>query len=236
MYWIDFHTMKWHFEDFIYGSIDGTVTTFAIVAGAVGASLSPSIILILGFANLFADGFSMAIGNYQAVRARIEFIEKERKREEWEIDNMASDEKQEIRDIYANKGFKDQLLEDIVSVITARRKVWLDTMMKEELGLIEDGRKPKDTATSTFVGFNVIGIIPLLPFVLLYVSGIELTADTSFLYSVVFTIGAFFLIGVIKGRIVQKHWLRSGLVTVLVGGIAASVAFVIGYLLSLLVV
>lgn len=228
--------MKWHFEDFIYGSIDGAVTTFAIVAGAIGASLSPSIILILGFANLFADGFSMAVGNYQATKARIEFIEKERKKEEWEIDNLAAEERQEIRDIYANKGFKDQLLEDIVKVITSRRKIWLDTMMKEELGLIEDGRKPKDTAFSTFAGFNVIGIIPLIPFIFLYTSGIELSVNTSFLYSISFTAGAFFLIGVIKGKIVHKYWLRTGLSTLLVGGIAATVAFVIGYLLSLLVI
>ena len=95
--------MKWHFEDFIYGSIDGTVTTFAIVAGVVGASLSPGIILILGFANLFADGFSMAAANYQAVKARLEYIEMKRKQEEWEIDNLEKEEKQEIREIYSKK-------------------------------------------------------------------------------------------------------------------------------------
>lgn len=95
--------MKWHFEDFMYGSFDGAVTTFAIVAGAVGASLSPMIVLILGFANLAADGFSMAAGNYQATRARIEFIQKERKREEWEIENMAESEREEIREIYEKK-------------------------------------------------------------------------------------------------------------------------------------
>ena len=72
--------MKWHLQDFIYGSIDGAVTTFAIVAGVVGASLSTNIILILGFANLFADGFSMAIGNYQASKAQQEFIAMKRKK------------------------------------------------------------------------------------------------------------------------------------------------------------
>jgi len=163
--------MKWHIEDFVYGSIDGSVTTFAIVAGAIGASLSPIVILILGFANLFADGFSMAIGNYQASKARIEFIQKERKREEWEIDNMEESEKQEIRDIYAKKGFTSDLLDEIVRVITARKKIWIDTMMKEELGLIEDGRKPTDTALSTFFGFNIIGLIPLIPFIFLYAAG-----------------------------------------------------------------
>lgn len=227
--------MKWHFEDFVYGSIDGSVTTFAVVAGAIGASLSPMVILILGFANLFADGFSMAIGNYQASKARIEFIQKERKREEWEIDNMEESERQEIRDIYAKKGFTSDLLDEIVRVITTRKKVWIDTMMKEELGLIEDGRKPTDTAISTFAGFNIIGIIPLIPFVFLYVTGWSISVSDSFLHSVVFTCGAFFLIGIIKGRIVKKSLIRSGTTTLLVGGIAASVAYVVGYLLSYLI-
>ena len=74
--------MKLHFDDFIYGSIDGAVTTFAIIAGVVGASLSPEIILILGFANLFVDEFSMAAANYQASKARNQFIEMKRKQEE----------------------------------------------------------------------------------------------------------------------------------------------------------
>ena len=115
--------MRWHFDDFIYGSIDGAVTTFAIVAGVIGAGLSPGIILILGFANLFADGFSMATANYQASKARNEYIQMKRKQEEWEIDNFEDQEKEEIRDIYKKKGFKDELLEEVVRIITSRKKV-----------------------------------------------------------------------------------------------------------------
>ena len=89
--------MKLSIEDFVYGATDGAVTTFAVVAGVVGAALSPSIILILGFANLFADGFSMAIGNYLVSKSQNEYMEKERRREEWEIDNLVEQEKQEIR-------------------------------------------------------------------------------------------------------------------------------------------
>src|SRR5574338_332947 len=200
--------MKWHFEDFIYGSFDGSVTTFAVVAGAIGASLSPMVVVILGFANLFADGFSMAVGNYQAAKARSEYIQKERKREEWEIDNMEESDRQEIRDIYEKKGFTSDLLDEIVRVITARKKVWVDTMMKEELGLIEDGRRPLDTAASTMFGFVVIGIIPLIPFVIIYASG--LSSTLSFTYSIMATSVAFFLIGIIKGKIVRKSLLRSG--------------------------
>ena len=226
--------MKWYFQDFIYGSIDGAVTTFAVVAGVVGAGLAPNIVLILGFANLFADGFAMAVANYQASKAQQEFIAMKRKNEEYEIENFAEEEKQEIRDIYEKKGFKDDLLDEIVRIITSRRKVWVDTMMREELGLVEDDRKPLDTAFSTFVGFNVIGLIPLVPFVLLFAFDMGINSD-AFWYSSGFTAAAFFLVGMIKGKIVKKSLIKSGFVTLLIGGIAATVAYVVGYSLNLLI-
>lgn len=228
--------MKWSLVDFVYGATDGAVTTFAVVAGVIGASLSPSIVLILGFANLLADGFSMAVGNYLAAKTRREYIERVRKREEWEIGNLVEQERQEIRDIYAKKGFKDELLEEIVSVVTSRPKVWVDTMMREELGLIEDGRRPLDTAITTFSAFNAVGLIPLLPFIAMFVVGSStVSAADAFTYSVVFTGVAFFLVGIVKGRIVQKPVLRSGMYTLLVGSIAATVAFSVGYFLNMVV-
>ena len=220
--------MKWHFDDFIYGSIDGAITTFAIVAGVIGASLSPGIILVLGFANLFADGFSMAAANFQASKARNEYIEMKRKQEEWEIDNLEDQEKQEIREIYDKKGFKDELLEEVVRIITSRRKVWVDTMMKEELGLIEDDKRPLDSSISTFVGFNLIGLIPLVPFMLFIALGIDPSSD-AFTLSIIFVVSAFFLVGVIKGKIVKKSKIKSGFYTLIIGGIAAFVAYGIGY-------
>ena len=226
--------MEWHFDDFIYGAIDGAVTTFAIVAGVVGASLSPGIILILGFANLFADGFSMAAANYQASKARNEYVEMKRKQEEWEIDNLKEQEREEIRDIYRKKGFKDELLEEIVRIITSRRKVWVDTMMKEELGLIEDKKMPLDGSVSTFVGFNLIGVIPLVPFVIFIIFNLELSSN-AFVYSTISVIIAFLIIGMIKGKIVKKSIIRSGIYTLIIGGIAAIVAYTVGYGLNSLV-
>ena len=226
--------MKIHFDDFIYGSIDGAVTTFAIVAGVMGASLPSSIILILGFANLFADGFSMAVSNHQASKARNEFMQMKRKQEEWEIDNLEEQETNEIRDIYREKGFKDELLEDVVRTITSKKKVWIDTMMKEELGLIEDEKKPIHSSVSTFVGFNVVGLIPLIPFMVFMIIGIELN-DQAFVYSIVGVCTAFFLVGMIKGKIVKKSMIRSGINTLIIGGIAAAVAYLVGYGLNVLV-
>lgn len=230
--------MKWSIEDFVYGATDGAVTTFAVVAGVVGASLSPSVILILGFANLFADGFSMAIGNYLSSKSRIEYIERERKREEWEIDNLTEKEIDEIRNIYSEKGFRDELLEEVTKVITSKRKVWVDTMMKEELGLIYNkSENPRNKAITTFVAFNLVGLIPMIPFIFLYImisnsASTSLTIDEIFTYSIVFTAISFFTVGLIKGKVVDKSPIKSGLSTLGIGGTAALVAFVVGYLLS----
>jgi len=226
--------MKWHFDDFIYGSIDGAVTTFAIVAGVVGASLPSGIILVLGFANLFADGFSMAAANYQASKSRKEFVQMKRRQEEWEVDNLEDQEKDEIRNIYRKKGFKDELLEEIVRIITSRRKVWVDTMMKEELGLMENEKSPMDSSVSTFVGFNLIGLIPLIPFMIFMVIGVEPNSE-AFAYSTISIVVAFFLVGMIKGRVVKKSKIRSGLYTLIIGGIASTVAYLVGYGLQFVV-
>lgn len=227
--------MKYSVENFVYGAIDGAITTFVIVTGVVGASLSPSIIIILGLANLLADGFSMAIGNYLAVKTQNEFIQRERKREEWEIDNRIEEEQQEIREIYSKKGFKDELLDEIVRIITSRRKVWVDTMMREELGLIEGKHSPVVSAVNTFVGFNAIGIIPLIPFIAVYLSGSNISIGNAFFYSVLATASSFFLIGSIRGKVVRKPMIISGLNTLLIGGVAAAVSYFIGYVLSMII-
>jgi vacuolar iron transporter family protein len=226
--------MRWSIEDFVYGGTDGVITTFAIVAGAFGASLSISVILILGFANLFADGFSMSIGNYLSRRTNKEYIEKERKKEEWSIDNLIEEEKEEIRNIYKNKGFEGEILEDLVKVITSKRKIWIDTMMKEELELVDEKKEPKDTAFTTFVAFNLLGLIPLSPFIIIYILGItSISSNNAFILSTIFTAISFFLIGIIKGKIVKISFIKSGLHTLGIGGIASIVAYIIGYILSI---
>lgn len=227
----NYNNLKWQFDDFIYGSIDGTVTTFAVVAGVMGASLPFGIVLILGFANLFADGFSMAVANYQSLRARKEFIEMKRKQEEWEIENLTKEEENEIREIYSRKGFKDEFLDEVVRIITSRKKVWVDTMMKEELGLIEGDKKPFDGSISTFIGFNVIGVIPLLPFLASAFLPTN-SEDNMFLYCIIFTIASFFTVGMIKAKIVKKNLWKSGIMTLIIGSLAATIAYFVGFLLN----
>ncbi len=218
-----------YLPDFVYGGIDGSVTTFAIVAGVTGASLSPSIVLILGFANLFADGFSMAVGNYLSTKSKKEYADKIRKSEEDSIANIPEEETQEIREIFSEKGFSGRQLDDAVEIITSNQDVWVDTMMKDEFGIFEDQTSPLKSAFVTFISFNLIGFIPLLAYVLSYFS--DSFRSNTFTLSIILTSIAFFIVGSVKGRIVSTSWLYSGFETLLIGGVAAIIAYYVGYLL-----
>ncbi|MBL7056589.1 VIT1/CCC1 transporter family protein [Candidatus Woesearchaeota archaeon] len=215
--------------DFVYGAIDGSVTTFAVVSGVAGAALGANIVIILGLANLLADGFSMAVGNYLSSRSDKEFMDRERKREEWEIENYPKGEIEEIRQIYKKKGFKGKDLEKAVKIITSDKKVWVDTMMTDELHLIADKVSPVSKGAVTFASFVIVGSIPLIPYFLSIIS--ETIKDNVYMLSVIMTMIAFFFIGTAKVYITEKNWLKSGMETFLIGGIAAIISYGIGFML-----
>jgi len=219
-----------YLSDFVYGGIDGAVTTFAVVAGVTGASLSPTIVLILGFANLFADGFSMGVGNYLSTKSRKEFAEKIRKSEEHSVHTTPDEEREEVREILSGKGFSGRHLEEATDIITADKKVWVDTMMKDEFGILEDHTSPLRSGAVTFVSFNIIGFIPLLAYVLAYF--IPVISGKTFELSVVLTSIALFIVGSVKAQVVDTKWYVAGAETFLVGGAAAVIAYIVGYLLK----
>lgn len=210
--------------DFILGAIDGSVTTFAVVAGVAGAGLPSTVAIVLGLANLVADGFSMAAGNYQKAKSDRELVEKTRRLEEQHIDEVPEEERAEIREIFAQKGFDGTLLEDIVRIITKDRKRWIDTMITEEFGLQLNMPDPIRSALTTFAAFVVVGAVPLLPFLLPF----ELTPRSTFTFSAVATAIAFFVVGVVKGKFRGRPLVLSGLETLAVGGCAAGLAYAIG--------
>lgn len=222
-----------YLKDFIYGAIDGTVTTFAVVAGVAGAHLSPGIVIILGLANLLGDGFSMAASNYLGTTAERQQKELARAEEEKHISLIPEGEREEIRQIFEAKGFKGEDLERIVTVVTSDVKMWTDTMLKEELGFPPENVSAFRAAFSTFIAFLIIGFLPILSFVLkLFLPN---STFDPFIWSSGITGLTFFLVGALKSRFVGKNWFSSGLETFVVGGAAAALAYFIGYFLAKLV-
>ncbi|QDT11898.1 VIT1/CCC1 transporter family protein [Planctomycetes bacterium K23_9] len=219
-----------YLPDFVYGAIDGTVTTFAVVSGVAGAGLSSNVVIILGFANLIGDGFSMAASNYLGTRTESQLHAKARDRESDEIDAYPEGEREEVRQIFAAKGFEGAELERAVEIISADKDRWINTMLTDEMGLSLTVRSPIRAATATMVAFLIVGLIPLLSFVW---QTVTVNADFDpYWWSALLTAIAFFAVGAAKSKFVQQHWSWSGLETLLVGGAAASLAYFVGMALS----
>lgn len=221
---------KDYISEFVYGGIDGAITTFAVVAGAEGASLGISVVVILGLANLIADGFSMSVGNFFSTKAEMDAYERHRQVEYWEVDNLREKEVQEIREIYEAKGFKGALLEQVVEVITADKDVWVDTMMKEELEMVKSDKAPYKTAGMTFISFIIVGSVPLLSYV--FVGSGPAIQNDLFLYSCILTAVALAIVGSFKSFVTEKNMIIGILETLFLGGLAALLAYFVGDILE----
>lgn len=214
-----------YLPEIVYGSIDGIVTTFAVVAGSAGADFTINIVLILGMSNLIADGLSMSIGSYLSKKSELDNYNKHRRIEEWEVENMPDTERSEVEEIFKAKGFSGAELEMVVNRITSNKQVWIDTMMKDELGLALEKKSPFRAGLSTLFSFVIAGAIPLIVYVFAY-SG-RLGLHPFFLSSVV-TLLAFLLIGYIKTYVTRIGLLRSLTETLVLGASAATAAYLLG--------
>lgn len=209
-------------KDAVYGGIDGAVTTLAIVAGVEGAGLSPNVIIILGIANVLADGFSMAAGNFAGTRAEAEDVERLRAVEEDHIERSPDGEREEVRQILAEKGVTEPELENAVQAISSRKRVWVDYMLVEEYGVSPGEFAPLRGAAATFFAFLAAGFVPLLPFFF--------KVQNAFTVSVLMTLCVFLGIGAFRSRWSLRTWWWTSFETLLIGGAAALIAFLVGRL------
>lgn len=214
-------------RDWVLGGIDGAITTFAIVAGVAGAGLANTIVIILGVANLIADGISMAAGNYSGVKAENDQYRKIRDMERREISVTPDGERAEVRHILAKKGFSGKDLDRVVETLTSDVERWIDFMAAEEFGMPKVRRSPRKAAVATFLAFVGCGAVPLTPYLL----GLR----NSFPIAAVATCLVFFGIGAVKSKWSMSRWWVSGGETLAVGAMAAGTAYAIGHFLERLV-
>jgi VIT1/CCC1 family predicted Fe2+/Mn2+ transporter len=216
--------------DFVYGGLDGIITTFAVVSGVAGARLDADIILILGIANLLADGFSMATGAYLSTKSDREFYAREASRQQWEIEHFPEGQREELRQLYRQQGYADDEAEQLVALTTSDDTRWVRAMLIEEDGLLEDTSRPIYSSIATFAAFVLAGSIPLLVYLLGLM--VPIAPETAFPVSIALSGLALFGLGAAKVLVTRLSALRSGLEMLLVGGLAATVAYIVGALLQ----
>lgn len=217
-------------KSLVYGGLDGIITTFAIVAGVAGAALASGVVLIMGFANLIADGLSMAIGDYLSTKAENEYQQTERKREAWEVEHYPEGEMKEMIELYTSKGMSFEDAQKITEIFSKNKETWVDVMMVEELGIIESDESPMKNALVTFGSFIVFGFIPLIAYIASsFIPGMK---GSTFIIACILTGITLFILGALKVKVTGENWFKSGLEMLIVGGVASIAAYGIGHLLS----
>ena len=213
-------------REFILGGQDGLVNVLGLILGVATATSDVKIVLIAGIAALFAESISMGAVAYTSSKAALDFYKSMRAIEAKEIKEIPGEERDEVRRIYKSKGFSGKLLDQIVKKITSRKKLWLETMMSEELRLFP-GQEEQPIKVGVVVFFaTVIGsLVPLFPFFFFSVKA-------GIISSVIVSVAVLFLIGAIKAKLTIGDWRKSGLELVVIGTLAAVAGYVIGKVLE----
>jgi VIT1/CCC1 family predicted Fe2+/Mn2+ transporter len=191
--------------EIVYGGIVDSVTTFAVVTGAAGAGLSSTVVIILGFANLIADGFSMSVGAYLSSKSEQDKYMKEKRNDYWEIEHKRESEVEEVHDIFAELGLEGDLLQSVAEKVTENEDRWVEVMMKHKLEMVEEKRSPIWIGANTFI---------------------------SFLMSLTLTALVFINIGWMKSNVTHTSKVRGVIETLGLGVIAAALAYLAGDLLE----
>ncbi|MEM0343734.1 MAG: VIT1/CCC1 transporter family protein [Thermoplasmata archaeon] len=222
---------RWHkkinVREIVFGFNDGSISTLALLAGVTGGALTHGQAIVAGISGVVAGATSMGIGAYISSKSEIEHHMSEIERERREIESIPEVEREEILQIYRKKApFTEEELATIVGRITSDKDVWLDSMMKEELGLFEERfEKPSKLALVMFAAFLTGGLVPVIPFLVLNVplTALVVASAVTFL--------SLFAIGVWKTTFTHKSWWKSGSEMVFIGVLATVIPYLIGDLL-----
>mgnify|MGYP003580785215 FL=1 len=199
-----------HIRDFVFGFGDGINTSLGIVAGVGGANSSADFIILASLVGMFTGAKAMAVQNFLAVKSLREILESEIKREEFEIETYPEKERLEIEEIYRAKEFDENLVKQVTDKITSNKKVWLKTMLTEELELnLDIVGNPIKGAFIMFVSFIIGGVLPILPY-LLSRSGF-IPIQFSLWIAIAISLTSSFLIGAKKANLAKKNWVKGGI-------------------------
>jgi VIT1/CCC1 family predicted Fe2+/Mn2+ transporter len=210
----------------VFGASDGLVSNLSLVMGIAGATSETSIILLSGIAGLLAGAFSMAAGEYISVRSQVEVLERQIALERAELAAIPDEEFEELVAIYRSKGLPEEDARRFAEHIFQDPEVALQTLVREELGLDQDGiSSPWSAAGGSFLAFTVGAIIPVIPF--LFGGG-----DLVLLVSFGMSMAALFLLGALVSLLTGRNMVFSGLRQVGIGAAAAIVTYMVGRLIG----
>lgn len=222
------HLKSFNLPEIILGGQDGLVNVLGVILGVAAATADSKVVIVAGLAATFAESFSMAAVAYTSRLAEADYYQSELEREKWEIEHVPAGEREEIRALYENYGFRGKILEEVVNKITSNKKVWLEIMMEQELKLEKVDRKEAWPA-GIIVGISALAgsFIPLTPFFLLPIK-------PAIAVSLIVSALTLFLVGFYKAKMtLGRQLIWQGLEMMLIGMASAAVGYLVGSLFKI---
>ena len=216
-------------KNIIYGGLDGIITTFSIIAAAVGANLEMKTIIAMSVANLIADGLSMGLGDYLSSHFENKYINSEKAKEEYEYIHNRDYEIEELKDLYINEGLNEEDAKIIVDILSKDdyKDIFIKHMVSLELGLELPDNNPAKDGLVTFGSFLIFGFIPVFFYIIFYASNVNYY-DT-FITICFISATTMFLLGCFQAYLTKQKIFTAGLIIMGNGILASSCAFGIGY-------
>lgn len=218
----------------VFGGLDGISTTFAVLAGSVGADLNPTHVLAMGMATLAAGAFSMGVGEYLSTSAERKVALWEMQREHWEVDNNPAGEVEEMVQIYMSKGIVEEDARTVANTLSKYKDFWVDHMMLHEIGMLPPDEEDDSFkgAAVMFLAFSMFGAVPLLSYWLFAVCFVGFPSYMGELVASVASFLTLFALGAGKSALTEGQWCMGGLLMAAQGSAAGLLSFGIGYVLT----
>lgn len=220
-------------KSLVFGGLDGTITTFAVVAASKGGGLSTNVVLLMSMANLIADGLSMGVGDYLSSKAELEYARTEKRRERWELENYPEGEKREMIELYMARGMSEEDATSVITTLAKYKNFFLDLMMVEELGLMppDESDSPAKNGLVTFCSFALFGFVPVIPYVFGRALG-SASSNAMFGSSCGLTALTMALLGAAKAKFTNQKISTSAFYMLVNGSIAAASAYLVSFAMS----
>lgn len=228
VYYKEAHLKNFSLPEIILGGQDGLVNVLGVILGVAAATASSKIIIVAGLAATFAESISMAAVAYTSKLAQADYYQSEYEREKWEIDHIPEGEREEIRALYENFGFRGKILDEVVDKITSNKDVWLKIMMEQELKLEEVDRK-QALPSAIVVGVSALvgSFIPLTPFLFLPVK-------VGMIGALIASAVALFIVGYYKAKkTIGRSFVSQGIEMMIIGLVSALVGYLVGRLFKI---
>lgn len=223
----EIHKRNFNLPEIILGGQDGLVNVLGVILGIAAATSSTAVVIVAGLAAAFAESISMAAVAYTSKITEADYYQSELERERWEIEHVPQGEREEIKALYENYGFKGQVLDEIIAKITSNKDIWLRVMMEQELKLEKVDRK-EILPTAILVGISAIvgSLIPLLPF---FILPINIAIGLSLLVTAI----TLFAVGYYKAKTtLGRDLLRQAIELTVIGMASALVGYLVGIILK----